>query len=999
MEEQLQTVRGVSTEEVHRFETLFKLFDEDGSGCISISELADLMPRLGIFLSEDELQVLFHAVDSDGSGDIDFNEFLALMVRQREANQLALLESGERLSFSTLEEGQSVPQWKLWPDSVRTVAWEFMVLGALLFFLCVVLLEDVSSEPPGVAARVPFAIVLLADVYMRAAVIAVVDGANDDCIEWSTPGILRRYLRSPWWVIDVAGALPLDLILMAADNRRSALWVSHLRLVKILRVPTFFPVKSRELMTPMYARVHFAVVPMFRMLFWALASIHVLAVAWMAVSPDPDPEQEDDPPKPDYLEACYFVLYTLTTVGYGDVSVGTPNQKAFALFLFLCSTCVTGLVVGKLVQWSQQADLNENTYRTMLETLAVLSHLRVPEDFKREILALQYHRLRTSFSLYETTIAGMPLAMRDRMMLYARMKIVRHVPIFSTQDDICLAKLAMALVNVMVPPEEFVIIAGEEGSEMFFLFHGMCDVYLANGQRVAVIRRGGIFGEIALLQATRRAASIRSLTYCQLFRLDKTAFDDITLAFHSLRQAIEDEMHRRSADKPKPTPQPAADHADEAERSSAGGSNAGVSTPLAADREKLSAGPMLCVQPPDLPAQLEEPTPAKSARAHRHNYLVSGGSMRVPSPTSGGRVDLPEITTTPERERDSPAELFLSMPPLPPAPLPPAPPLPSAVAAPPQNQYEVQGVSNGDVPWAVETGSEEGNSERQTSDVPTAVRGNQAVAQAIVLGAHVGPPRAGRATGEQGEGAQNATADKAVKISEDVALTLDNPVSAAPRVRRKSIAEDLKAWSDSRPKRARGQSTAVRPITLPCDDSALTGQLESVSTRVAGVAATVTAAQQALEARLWQIERAGFAQMDLLKSIKEAVDGLERPSAPPSPVQQRSPSMGPVQSPKGKLGTQMLKGLSPPQREASTSSKDGGLKKAGSSANLGRDGAGAASALLVHGRMKRTPSDVRALAEAGKEGAKGDGERNPTPPTTPRTPRGGRPTLPGSSAS
>eukprot|EP00756_Hemistasia_phaeocysticola_P011855 Hpha_TRINITY_DN15149_c3_g3::TRINITY_DN15149_c3_g3_i1::g.129960::m.129960 len=536
MDNQLQSVKGISPEEIYRFETLFKLFDEDGSGCISIVELADLMPRLGMFLSEEELQVLFTAVDTDDSGYIDFNEFLALMVNQREANQLALLESGERMTFSMLQEGSRLKSWKQWPDSTPVVIWEMVILVAAVFFYLIVLLEDAGATTVHWSFRIPPAIVLLLDVVLRSVAIARVKGTNNDIIVTTFPEVFFDYIKSPLAIVDLVAAVPLDFIGYAVGSADMALVLSHLRLVKLFRTPYLFPVLSHELMTPLYAQIHFNIIPMTRMLCSMVVVIHFFSCIWVSTGTDIG-----------YLDACYFVLYTLTTVGYGDISVDSPGQKVFAIVLFMGSTVVTGLVVGKLVQWSQQADVRESTYRQMMETLAVLDHLTVPADFKQEILALQYHRMLTSFSMYESACAGMPLAMRDRMMLYARMSIVRHVPIFGEQPDICVAKLAMALVNVMVLPEEFIIIAGEKGSEMFFLFHGMCDVYLPSGARVAIIKRGGIFGEIALLEATRRSASIRSLTYCQLFRLDKDAFDDITLAFPALREKIEEEMNQRAA--------------------------------------------------------------------------------------------------------------------------------------------------------------------------------------------------------------------------------------------------------------------------------------------------------------------------------------------------------------------------------------------------------------------------------------------------------------------
>ena len=57
----------------------FKVFDADGSGSTSKSELNKIMTKFGQTLSAAELDAVFNLVDTDGSGDITFEEFKALM--------------------------------------------------------------------------------------------------------------------------------------------------------------------------------------------------------------------------------------------------------------------------------------------------------------------------------------------------------------------------------------------------------------------------------------------------------------------------------------------------------------------------------------------------------------------------------------------------------------------------------------------------------------------------------------------------------------------------------------------------------------------------------------------------------------------------------------------------------------------------------------------------------------------------------------------------------
>lgn len=59
-------------------EKAFALFDADGSGEVTLSEVRDLMTSVGQGLSEDEIQELMTMADTDGNGKISLEEFKAM---------------------------------------------------------------------------------------------------------------------------------------------------------------------------------------------------------------------------------------------------------------------------------------------------------------------------------------------------------------------------------------------------------------------------------------------------------------------------------------------------------------------------------------------------------------------------------------------------------------------------------------------------------------------------------------------------------------------------------------------------------------------------------------------------------------------------------------------------------------------------------------------------------------------------------------------------------
>ncbi|KAF1796263.1 putative calmodulin [Mucor lusitanicus] len=59
----------------------FRVFDRDGNGYISESELRHIMASVGEKLTEDELNVMLREADVDGDGQINYEEFVKMLAK------------------------------------------------------------------------------------------------------------------------------------------------------------------------------------------------------------------------------------------------------------------------------------------------------------------------------------------------------------------------------------------------------------------------------------------------------------------------------------------------------------------------------------------------------------------------------------------------------------------------------------------------------------------------------------------------------------------------------------------------------------------------------------------------------------------------------------------------------------------------------------------------------------------------------------------------------
>ncbi len=83
--------------------------------------------------------------------------------------------------------------------------------------------------------------------------------------------------------------------------------------------------------------------------------------------------------------------------------------------------------------------------------------------------------------------------LRSKIALSINDNVLHKMPLFEGADPNFLMELALAMKMVCFPPNEDVIIEGEAGGEMFFIFRGAVEV-MRGGEQISVLGEQQYFG-------------------------------------------------------------------------------------------------------------------------------------------------------------------------------------------------------------------------------------------------------------------------------------------------------------------------------------------------------------------------------------------------------------------------------------------------------------------------------------------------------------------------
>ena len=334
--------------------------------------------------------------------------------------------------------------------------------------------------------------------------------------------ITRHYLRT-WFIVDFVSLFPFDLItghILVGLSPYLVDIAPALRLARLVRLLHLKELINRwrhaDFLNPSMMRLGI-------LLLWMLMVAHWAACGWIVLG-NVKPEYNA---AENYLRAFYWVITTFATIGYGDITPANIPQIAYTICVEIVGVGMFGYMIGNIASLLANLDIARSKYQEKINRLNLFLEYRDIPIALRQKLRHYYRYMWESRRGYDENLIlkDLPSALQKELAMHIHADVIEKVPIFKGASDAFIKEIVMKLTPAMFTPGDFIFREVEIGHNMYFISRGSVEVLSERTNQVyATIGEGGYFGEIALLLAQPRNASVRAVEYCDLYTLDKDSF-------------------------------------------------------------------------------------------------------------------------------------------------------------------------------------------------------------------------------------------------------------------------------------------------------------------------------------------------------------------------------------------------------------------------------------------------------------------------------------------
>lgn len=450
--------------------------------------------------------------------------------------------------------------WETWLFIAMTAQWMLVILH-----ICFGVAPDQHWYVDGVTLALEASFLL--DMYMRTRV-----GYHEFGNKvMDVTKIRRRYFRSRAFAVDLLALLPLFSLNWTTASTVRLEIVNINKLLRLLKVPTQLQaLEERYLTLAMELRLFkllyytFLLAHLFGSLYFDFAAHASQVYALTNATAEPPPtnfgsnkwlppaELEHAPFAHQYSSAVFWAFGLMSASQQGELPK-TSVQCVFSVATMIAGFFLFAYVVGNFADTIELVDAENREFNDKLGSMRhLLAHFTIPVAIAAKLKTFFFFKRFHSITQEELLADCLPPSLVTDIRLVNLHTMIAKVPFLGNMESAITRMLVSHFSQVLVLKDDYVYRQGDDGTDMFFVFTGILNVFVvgakkadgyrsrgSNGARLSTgdadafkalkrlseITPGDFFGENALFSDAPRNAFVRAKTSCILYALSRQSLE------------------------------------------------------------------------------------------------------------------------------------------------------------------------------------------------------------------------------------------------------------------------------------------------------------------------------------------------------------------------------------------------------------------------------------------------------------------------------------------
>jgi len=145
-------------------------------------------------------------------------------------------------------------------------------------------------------------------------------------------------------------------------------------------------------------------------------------------------------------------------------------------------------------------------------------------------------------------LESLPENLQTEVALHLKKEVIGTISLFKNASKDFKREIALLLKPIFLTPGDYVFKAGDFGEEMYFVVNGELNTLTQKEDReLTKLKAGDYFGEIALFKNKSRTATVKAISYCDIYVLDKKAFDKVLTKYPEISIKIKQQVEIRES--------------------------------------------------------------------------------------------------------------------------------------------------------------------------------------------------------------------------------------------------------------------------------------------------------------------------------------------------------------------------------------------------------------------------------------------------------------------